>query len=386
MEQNNLEKFRTPGQLIDALLISKGWNQRVLAIVLNMDETGINRLVADKRPVTAELAVVLEEILGVPADKLLTLQKEYDLAKARITVMPDKGRNTRAQLFGGLPVAEMIKRGWLQADNVRDVIAVESSLSKFFGVASPDEIEILPHAAKKTDVMGEVTPAQLAWLYRVRQIANTMLTARYSPIAVKSSIKKLNALLAAPEEARKVPRILAESGIRFVIVESLPSAKIDGVCFWLNESQPVIGMSLRHDRIDNFWFVLRHELEHVIQLHGLSDGRATIMLDTELEEKIAASVTNISEEELVANNAAADFCVPQESMESFIARKSPLFTEKAVIGFSRTLNLHPGLIVGQLQHRTGRYDLFRKYLVKMRTIIAPNAIVDGWGDIAPVEF
>lgn len=384
MKFNNKE-YRTPGQLISAQLESKGWNQRLLSIVLGMDETGINRLASDKRPVTAELAVILEDILGVPAERLLALQKDYDLAMARITVMPDKGRNTRAQLLGGLPVAEMIKRGWIIADDIRNVPAVESALTKFFGVNSPDEIEILPHAAKKTDVMGEATPTQLAWLYRVRQIANNLLTGRYSPALVQRTIPKLSALLAAPEEAGKVPRILAESGIRFVIVESLPGAKIDGVCFWLNESRPVIGMSLRQDRIDNFWFVLRHELEHVIRLHGRRNGRATIMLDAELEEKIAARITNIPEEERIANQVAADFCVPAKSMDSFIARKSPLFTERDVIGFSRTLNLHPGLVVGQLQHRTGRYELFRKYLVKIKSIVTPNAIHDGWGDIALIE-
>jgi len=82
-------------------------------------------------------------------------------------------------------------------------------------------------------------------------------------------------------EARKVPRILAEHGIRFLIVESLPSAKIDGVCFWLNDVSPVVALSMRFDRIDNFWFVLRHELEHVVQRHGLSK----MMLDANLREK-----------------------------------------------------------------------------------------------------
>ena len=56
--------FRTPGQLINALIKSKGWNQRLLAIVLGVGETGINRLVSDKRPVTAELSLVLQELLG----------------------------------------------------------------------------------------------------------------------------------------------------------------------------------------------------------------------------------------------------------------------------------------------------------------------------------
>ena len=377
MEINGKE-YRTPGQLIEAQLNSRGWSQRVLSIVLDMDETGINKLVAGKRPVTAELALILQELFSVPAEQFMELQKSYDLAKAKLVMRPDENRNIRAHLFGGLPIAEMIKRGWLDAGDVRDVPAVEQALVKFFGVNSLSEIEILPFAAKKTVVTGEVTPAQLAWLYRVKQIAGEMIAAPYSPISVRKAIPRLSDLLAASEEARKVPRILIESGIRFVIVESLPAAKIDGVCLWLDDGTPVVGMSLRHDRIDNFWFVLRHELEHVIQLHG----RTAIMLDTELQENIA-SIT-IPKEEQVANEAAAEFCVPKKAIDGFIARKSPLFAERDVIGFARTMHLHPGIIVGQLQYRTGRYELFRKHLVKIRAAIAPSAVVDGWGDIAPV--
>ena len=47
--------------------------------------------------------------------------------------------------------------------------------------------------------------------------------------------------------------------------EALPSSKIDGVCLWLDQHSPVIGMSLRFDRIDNFWFVLGHEIEHALK-------------------------------------------------------------------------------------------------------------------------
>ena len=64
-------------------------------------------------------------------------------------------------------------------------------------------------------------------------------------------------------------RILMECGIRFILVEKLPNADIDGVCFWLDEHSPVIGMTTRRDKIDNFWFVLRHECEHVLR----GDGR-----------------------------------------------------------------------------------------------------------------
>lgn len=372
----NFNDFRTPGQLLDSLIKAKGWTQRLLAIVLGMDETGINRLVADKRPVTAELALVFQDLFDVPAERFLELQKSYDLAKARIVQIPDPERNLRAHLFGGLPIAEMMKRGWIKVDDIRNVSAVEAELTKFFGVKKSNEIEILPHAAKKTAVVGEVTSTQLAWLYRVKQISSDLITPNYSITLVKKAISNLKALLLSPQEIRKVPRILTESGIRYVIVESLPTSKIDGVCLWLDDKRPVIAMSLRHDRIDNFWFVLRHELEHVLRL----DGQSGIMLDTELEETLSNTT---SQEEKIANRAAAEFCVPSESLESFIERKSPMFAERDMLGFARSLNIHPGLVVGQLHHRTGRYELFRKYLVKIRNLIASSAIVDGWGDVAP---
>ena len=62
--------------------------------------------------------------------------------------------------------------------------------------------------------------------------------------------------------------LLWTCGVRLIFVEALPGSKIDGVCVWLGD-QPVIGITLRLDRLDNFCFVLRHEIEHVLR----GDGR-----------------------------------------------------------------------------------------------------------------
>jgi HTH-type transcriptional regulator/antitoxin HigA len=372
--------FKTPGQLLQALIERQGWTKRVLSIVLGIGESTINKLVSDKQSITADLALSLSEVFAVPAEVFLDLQQSYDLAKAKIAARPDPGRKNRAHLFGGLPITEMMRRGWIEGSDIRDVPAVESALAKFFGVASSNDIEILPHAAKKTQVFTEPTSAQLAWLYRVRQIATELIAPPYSPDALKPALPKLRSLLSAPEEARKVPRILAESGIRFVIVESLPSAKIDGVCFWLNPVSPVIGMTLRFDRIDNFWFVLRHELEHVRLGHGM----AAAMLDAELEGERAGTGANIAEEERLANAAARNFCVPDNEMAGFISRKEPFFAERDIVGFARTLGVHPGIVSGQLQRKTNRYDRFRDHLAKIRQCVLPSAAVDGWGNIYPL--
>ena len=376
-------EYPTPGQYIQALLAQRGWSQRVLAIVLDMDETGINRLVADKRAVDAPMALLLGEVFGKRPEKFLQLQRRFDLRKARIMSRPDPQRTTRANVFGELPITEMMKRGWLpDVENGKDVAQVETALKRFFGTKTLSEIEGLGHRAKKTDPTSPATLAQLAWLHRVREIAREMLVPKYSHESVRGAVTKLSHLLSAPEETRKVPRILAESGIRFAIVESLSGTKIDGVSFWLSAKEPVIGITTRYDRIDNFWFVLRHEIEHILRRHGREAGRD--MLDVNLEGQKAGTGPDVPAEESEANGAAQEFCVPAEAMGRFIARKDPFYAERDILGFAATMRIHPGLVAGQLQHRTERYDRFRNHLVKIRSFIAPSALVDGWGDVAPV--
>ena len=96
----------------------------------------------------------------------------------------------------------------------------------------------------------------------------------------------------------------------------------------------MIGMSLRFDRIDNFWFVLRHELEHVIRRHGA--GAA--MLDSGPR---GPGPTRTPRTRSSPMRRGSDFCVPKTKLEGFIARKSPFFAEKDVVGFARTLGVHP---------------------------------------------
>lgn len=376
MANMDTEDYRTPGQLIEALLEKRGWSNRVLATVLEVEETGISKLIAAKKAVTPELAISLEEVFGIPAEQFLILQRNLDLAKARIITRPNPSRALRAKIFAELPVVEIIKRGWLNVEDIRALDAVEDAVTKFFGAQSLSQIETLPYAAKKTDAEAEATMAQLAWLYRVKQIAEDVLVPAYSEERTRAALSKLKSYLSAPEEARHVPRLLMECGIRFVIVEGLKASKIDGACLWLDEKSPVIGMTMRFDRMDNFWFVLRHELEHVLQRHGVSDP----MLDVDL-----GATSSIAQEEKIANEAASEFCAPKAKIESFIARKAPLFPERDFLGLAKILGVHPSLVAGQIQFKTGRYELFKGHLAKIRDHVLPSSIVDGWGDVAPVN-
>jgi HTH-type transcriptional regulator/antitoxin HigA len=221
--------------------------------------------------------------------------------------------------------------------------------------------------------------SQLAWLFRVRQIAKATTVPTYAENALRSAIGQMEALMLAPEGTREVPRLLMECGVKFILVEKLPNAKIDGVCFWIDET-PVIGMSLQRDTIDNFWFVLRHELEHVLRGHG----RGQEMIDVDVQEtRVTDSLVPI--EEVMANSAAIEFTVTPK-FDSFLIRKRPFYYEKDVIAFSRVVNRHPGIIVGQMQRRLENYKYLARHLAKVRQFVLPGAVADGWGQVIPISL
>ena len=364
-----------PGAYLKEEMDARGWSQRDLAFILGCSENAINPILNGKRGISPDMAMSLGDAFDVSPEFFANLQKAYDLAQARV---PDPSVASRRDMQSTYPVREMIRRGWIE---LADAPMIEMQLTKFFEKKSLSDIPYMKHAAKKSSYEErDIQPAQLAWLFRVRQIANSITVPAYSENKLVSALKDLQELLYAPEEARHVPRILMESGVRYVVVEKLPNAKIDGVCFWLDKQSPVIGMSMQHDRIDNFWFVLRHEIEHVLQGHGQENERE--MIDPDLD----GSATSIDREERIANDAAADFCAPADKLESFIKRKHPFYYEKDVIAFSRLLNRHPGIVVGQIRRRLHRYDYLTRHLVKIRPYVLPGSIADGWGQVVPVSL
>lgn len=381
---DSIDAFNTPGQLIERLLEERDWTKKALAMVVGMDEAALNRVLSAKRPLTAELALLLEEVLpDAVAEDLMALQQKHDLAQARLAVIPDKRRQTRAALFGDLKVSQLLKRGWLNVGDEKDVALIEKAVRDFF--CQPiEEIMRMGHAAKKTDAGADATVTQIAWICRVRQLGLRIKSpVAYSAQTLSSKLPVLRTLMTSTADIEKVPSVLLEAGVRLVIVESLPSAKIDGVCLWLDDGSPVIGLSARFDRIDNFWFVLRHEIEHVLNGDG-KDEPLGGHLDTDLVGERAGDEPTLPRMEIKANKAASDFCVSSSAMDAFFEQNNPYFSERKLLEFANACGVHPGIVAGQLHHLTRRYDRFRGHLEKVRHHLLKSAVVDGWGNLPQI--
>lgn len=357
-----------PGDFLREELEAREWSQQELADILDRPARLISELIAGKRAVTPETAKGLAEAFGTSPDYWMNLESQYQLSKVTV---PNDNVARKARLYTQYPVREMIRRGWIRASENIEVL--EQRFCEFFGIDGVGATPQLGYNAKKTDAHADTTPIQLAWLFRVRGIASQQVLPAYSKTKLIAAINELKKLTLSPEEVRHVPRILAETGVRLVFVEPLAGSKMDGACFWLDDAKPVIGMTLRFDRIDNFWFVLRHEIEHVLREDGKAENQAVIDTD------IGDSKVELPECERRANAAGADFCVSTAELDDFIARVQPYFSEERVLRFAQRIQVHPGLVVGQLQRRLDRHDFLRKHQVKVRAFVLPSADVDGWG-------
>ena len=360
-----------PGEFLREELEERKWSQQELADILDRPPRLISELIAGKRAITPETARGLADAFGTSPEYWMNLESQYQLSKVK---RPSENVARKARLYDKFPVREMLRRGWIRASENIDVL--EQRFCDFFSIPDLSVNPELCHSAKKTHATMSVSPLQLAWLFRVKAMAKQQVVPVYSRAKLLEALKKLKTLTLSPEEVRHVPRILAETGVRLVFVEPMAGSKIDGACFWLENNKPIIGMTLRFDRIDNFWFVLRHEIEHILREDGKVDRQ--VVIDTDVGD----NETDLPESERLANAAGAEFCVPSAELENFIARVQPYFSEEKVLRFAQRINVHPGLVVGQLQRKLGRHDFLRKYQVKVRALVLPSADTDGWGSFS----
>jgi HTH-type transcriptional regulator/antitoxin HigA len=359
----------SPGEFLRDELEARDWTQSEFAQMIGRPPRLISEIIAGKRGITPETAHAFAAAFGTSAQLWMNLDAAYQLS----LVAPETERITReAALRVRFPVREMQKRGWIPV--VKNFEEVEQSVFGYFGIKAANDQIALPHAARRNHG-DELSVIQWAWIFRVNQLATALQVAPYSEAKLRAAIPRLEMLMTEPEEIRHIPKILAECGVRLVIVEPIPGSKIDGVCFWIKDGNaPVIGLSLKGDQIDRFWFTFWHEIEHVLR----GDGKGAVIVD-EFDDHSC----NTDEAEKAADDAAANRCVPSKAMKDFIARHAPMFSEKNMIGFSKIMKRHPGIVAGQIQKHTGRWDLFKKHQPRVRHIITETALTDGYGRTGP---
>ena len=357
-----------PGEYIRDELDARGWTQEDLADIMGRPSSFVSKIVGGTKQITRPTAQQLAAAFGTSAELWLNLENAHRLALER---EDQSDIQRRAKIYGKAPVAELLRRHWMPP--CETTAELEREVLAFLEIPTLDAAPQLEAAARMSADYDETAASQIAWLCRVKRLADSLPAANFTRAKMDKHLDSLHALTTSEQELRKVPAILSEMGIRFLVVQHLPRTKIDGYTLWLDKKSPVIALSLRYDRIDGFWHTLAHELSHV--RHG---DRAAI--DNNLVG--AGRDAPRDDVEKRADREASEWLVPAEKIQSFIARTRPRYSKRRIRQFAQLHQIHPGIVAGQLQYRgETEYRHNREMLVGVRDIITETALTDGWGHV-----
>ncbi|QJD29063.1 helix-turn-helix domain-containing protein [Methylococcus geothermalis] len=335
-----------PGDTIADVLEERGWTQAELARRLGYTEKHVSQLINGKAPVTEETASRLERVIGSTAGFWLRREALY---RERLE------RQKSAERCAGwtdwldkLPLKELMEFEAIPKLRVveKHKPALVEACLRFFGVASPEEWNVVypgmqAHYRRSREEQSDLG-AIATWLRLGEKQAEAWDSPKFDRARFERALREIRSLTVEPPQVFEpgMKRLLREAGVVLVLVPAIPRAHVSGVARWLTPSRPLIQLSLYGKTNDRFWFTFFHEAAHLL-LHGTSaEDRKAVFLD----DPDGPASDDAREHE--ANQWAADFLIPREHIEVLQG-----LTRKAdVRAFAQALSIHPGIVVGRLQH------------------------------------
>lgn len=298
----------------------------------------VSEVLARKRPLTVNMIRALSSGLGISTETLVGMGAAEVAQTEKDNV--DWGR---------FPIREMIARGWIQKLTNK---AAKSTEELVQGFISSVGMEFGGAAFRRTIGGDSYSPttkyALFAWIARVIQKARERKSAlgifdrdRFSATFMRE-LAQLSWFEHGPVLAVE---FLEKHGIVVVIEPHLKGTLLDGAAMRDDDGTPIIGLTLRFDRLDNFWFTLLHEVAHIWK-------------HVDREETFLDNLDSSSEDrrELEANRIAKEALIPKVAWKRSDAYLNP--SNLTIDLLSRELKIHPAIIAGRLRKERENYTIF----------------------------
>jgi HTH-type transcriptional regulator/antitoxin HigA len=298
-------------------------------------QSKVSEVLSRKRPLSLTMIRALHQGLGIPAEVLLQEPGQE---------IPARRYNPR-----DYPFTEMFKRryfapfaGSLRAARLR----AEALLVDFFSVFG--ETRPQPVYCKRAGRAPDVN-ALIAWQAQALRLAQAENLPDYDPASVDEAalraLVRQSCFRTGPQNARE---LLNRWGIHLIVLRHLPHTYLDGASFLAPWGRPVVGLTLRYDRLDNFWFTLLHELAHV-RLH-LDQAGVAFFDDT---RRIQADPDDARERE--AHAFAHEMLISTEVWERKRSILLPNPSERSVRKVADELQISPAIVAGRIRWETQNY-------------------------------
>jgi HTH-type transcriptional regulator/antitoxin HigA len=340
-----------PGSLIkDELEIRDDITQKDLATLLGVKASFMNEIIKGKRPVTADIAILLEKALGISADYWMKFQSQYEIDIAKIkekNINKIKLIEIWKIIAQYVPIKFFNKMGYLTSDLSSNIFTIKSiysveSIDGLVNKFSERKFAFFKKSAKlRIDERN-----MIAWTSLVEYEAKKKETNTFNYENLPQLNKELQEIFYKNKNTLElVEKKLTQYGIKFLLADKIEKTPIDGYSFWSNNN-PAIALTIRHNRIDNLAFTISHELGH-IALH-LRDNKDLKFIDlTDIEE---------NENENEANIYAQESLIQSETWNDLLENYTPLNDEK-IYEFSNKYRINPAIILGRACFEMNYYGI-----------------------------
>ena len=308
----------------------------------------VSEVLSGRRQLTMTMARALHEHLGIPAEVLLQ-QSGASLAEPLAGIE-----------WNRFPLKAMAELGWVS--KVRNPASRAKELvGELVRKAGGPEVAGAALYRKNDYVRSNAKTdpyALKAWCWKVLAEANQARPSiPYKTGSITLDFLRQLARLSWSEEGPRLAKeFLTQNGIPLVVVPHLPKTYLDGAALKLSDGTPVIGLTVRYDRVDNFWFCLLHELAHVGR-HMENDGDAAFVDDLTLREVEGARE---DQKEVEADEWAEEALIPRAIWETSAVRQQP--TPMAVVNLAKLLQIHPAIVAGRVRHEQRNYRLLSHFV------------------------
>jgi len=347
-----------PGEYLEEVLDDLGMTKDELARRMDRPASKLSSIFKGRKAITADTALQLEKVVGVPAHIWTGLEAEYRLALARLQSEEERDRLKeeirliKRYCYSTLANIGVVPKSTKGTDKVL-------ALQKYFGVTSLHNVQTVRRYSAEFRCGGgkkECSPEAIAaWLRLGELRAREIDCASFDKRRLKDALHAIRGMTMQPPEEfqTRLTVLLADAGVALVFCPHFPKTYAHGATFPLGRERTVLMLSIRRKWADIFWFSLFHELGHIL-LHD----RKTIFVE------YGNGDPKMLRQEKEADEFAADTLVPREKWSLFIQRKS--FYPREIRKFARDIGVDPGIVVGRLQHEnflrpTWKNDLRTRY-------------------------
>ena len=331
-------------------------NQQALVPFIG-SKSKVSEILNKKRPLSLSMMRALHKGLGIPADILLQEQGQG---------FPEEIPEIDWTRFS---IHEMISLGWIsyrnkikgnEEDIMRQYIQEAGGMNRFLQFSFRKSKS--PMKRIRTDRY-----ALMAWCLRVTDLSKkNPIDKKYKGESLNlSDLSKLSYFDNGPLLAKEY---LEKQGIQFFIVPHMKNTFLDGAVMSVKGEAPVVALTLRYDRVDNFWFCLLHEIAHLIK-HLKRDETDIIIEEIEPRQSNISS-TDKKEEE--ADKIAENALIPREHWKKVNLDAKDLAEE--VVLLSEQMKIHPAIVAGRIRFEKNNYRILSQFVGKGQVIKFFNSI------------